>query len=265
MSVGTYTYDQAWHDERERLAGIERLWDEGTFALLKRLGVGPGSRVAEVGAGGGSVVEWLSERVGETGRVFAADVYLKFLEPLAGGPVEIAEHDIIAAPLPGGEFDVVHARLLIEHIGMGALGNLLAGVRPGGLLVIEDYDMALPVTSYPPHPDAERVAGAQRVTDAVLDLMASMGHDGECGRKLPSEFEALGLEDVQAEGRVRLIGSGTPDTAFFSLSMETLREALVNSGRARDEEIEERLADLAEPGRTFMSPILVACHGRRAS
>ena len=167
--------------------------------------------------------------------MFAADVYLKFLEPLAGGPVEVAEHDIIAAPLPGGEFDVVHARLLIEHIGMGVLGNLLAGVCPGGLLVIEDYDMALPVTSYPPHPDAERVAGAQRVTDAVLDLMASMGHDGECGRKLPSELEALGLEEVQAEGRVRLIGSGTPDTAFFSLSMETLREALVSSGRARDD------------------------------
>jgi hypothetical protein len=38
--VGTYTYDQAWKDERERLAGIERLWDEGTFALLERLGVG---------------------------------------------------------------------------------------------------------------------------------------------------------------------------------------------------------------------------------
>ncbi len=68
---------------------------------------------------------------------------------------------------------------------------------PGGLLVIEDYDNALPVTAYPPHPDAERVVGAQRVTDAVLDLMSSMGHDGECGRKLPSELEALGLEDVR--------------------------------------------------------------------
>jgi SAM-dependent methyltransferase len=254
--VGTYTYDQAWQDERERLAGIERLWDEGTFALLERLGVGPGSHVAEVGAGGGSVVEWLSERVGETGRVFAADVYLKFLEPLRGGPVEIAEHDIVAAPLPGGEFDVVHARLLIEHVGMGALGNLLAGVRPGGLLVVEDYDMV----SRGIHPP---IPGSERVMDAVLDLMASMGFDGECGRKLPTELEALGLKGVQAEGRVRLIRGGTPDTAFFRLSLEALREALVSSGRARDEEIEELLADFAEPGRTGLSPILVACHGSK--
>jgi hypothetical protein len=48
--VGTYTSDQDWKDERERLAGIERLWDEGTFALLERLGVGPGSRSSEAEA-----------------------------------------------------------------------------------------------------------------------------------------------------------------------------------------------------------------------
>src|SRR5207302_8646753 len=65
-------------------ARMELLWDEGTFALLERLGVGPGSRVAEVGAGGGSVVEWLAERVGESGRVLAVAVFLRYLEPLAG-------------------------------------------------------------------------------------------------------------------------------------------------------------------------------------
>jgi hypothetical protein len=99
--------------------------------------------------------------------------------------------------------------------------------------------------------------------DAVLDLMASTGFDRELGRKLPTELEALGLEDVQAEGRVRLIRSGTPDTAFFRLSVESLRDALVASARASNEEIERMLADIDEPGRTFLSPILVACHGRR--
>jgi SAM-dependent methyltransferase len=255
--MGTYAYDQAWQEERERLAGMERLWDEGTFALLERLGVGPGSRVAEVGAGGGSVVEWLSERVGETGRVLAADVYLKFLEPLEGGPVEIAEHNIITTSLPDGEFDIVHARLLIEHVGTGALPNLLAGLRPGGVLVIEDYDFSS-VGTYPSNSDGERV------TEAALDLMASMGFDRECGRKLPTELDALGLEDVCAEGRVRLGRSGTPDAAFSSLSLASLRDALVSSGRARADEIDAQLANLRNPGYTLLSPILVACHGRRS-
>jgi SAM-dependent methyltransferase len=254
--MGTYAYDQAWQEERERLAGIERLWDDGTFALLERLGVGPGAHVAEVGAGGGSVVEWLAKRVGANGRVLAADVFLKFLEPLAGGPVEVAQHDIVSAPLPEAEFDVVHARLLIEHLGAGALPNLLAGVRPGGLLVIEDYDMVSRAI-HPPDPAAERLV------EALLDQMASMGFDREFGRKLPTELEALGLEDVQAEGRVRLIRSGTSETAFFRLSFEALRDALVASGRASNDEIEAMLAEFDAPGRTFLSPVLVACHGRR--
>ena len=254
--MGTYAYDQAWQEERERLAGIERLWDDGTFALLESSGVGPGASVAEVGAGGGSVVEWLATRVGPGGRVLAADVYLKFLEPLAGGPVEVAEHDIVAAPLPAGEFDVVHARLLVEHLGAGVLPNMLAGLRPGGVLVIEDYDW-VSRGIHPPHPAGERVV------DAVLDLMGSMGFDREFGRKLPTELEALGLEDVQAEGRVRLIRSATPDTAFFRLSLESLREPVVASGRTTDAEVDAMLADIDQPGRTFLSPILVACSGRR--
>ena len=74
--------------------------------------------------------------------MLATDVYLKFLEPLAGGPVEVLEHDILAQPLPEGEFDLVHSRLLVEHIGFGAVPNLVAGLRPGGILLLEDYDMA---------------------------------------------------------------------------------------------------------------------------
>ncbi len=89
---------------------------------------------------------------------------------------------------------------------------------------------------------------AQHVADAVGDLMGSMGFDGECGRKLPSELEALGLEDVQAEGRVRLIRGGTADTAFFTLSLESLREALVSSDRARDEEIRRVARELRGAG-----------------
>ena len=254
--MGTYAYDQAWQDERERLAGIERLWDDGTFALLERLGVAPGSRVAEVGAGGGSVVEWLSDRVGPNGRVLAADVYLKFLEPLAGGAVEVREHDVLAVPLPEAEFDVVHARLLVEHVGAGALPNLFAGVRLGGLLVLEDYDMAS-VSWHPEDPLAERLL------EAMLDLMGTLGFDRDCGRKLPAALDALGLEDVRAEGRVRVIRSGTPDTAFFKLSLGALRDALVSSGRAPDAEIDTLLERLEQPGLTALSPVLVSCWGRR--
>lgn len=49
----TYVFDQAWHAERERLAALERIWDPATFAFLAELGIRPGWRCLEVGAGAG--------------------------------------------------------------------------------------------------------------------------------------------------------------------------------------------------------------------
>ena len=57
-----YVYDQSFADERARLAGIESLWDPGTQALLDELGIARGWRCLEVGAGGGSMVEWMVGR-----------------------------------------------------------------------------------------------------------------------------------------------------------------------------------------------------------
>jgi hypothetical protein len=49
--MGRYVYDQAWEQERERLLGMARLWDTGTFAIFERLRVGAGWRCLEIGFG----------------------------------------------------------------------------------------------------------------------------------------------------------------------------------------------------------------------
>ncbi len=103
--MGRYVYDQAWEQERRRLLGMARLWDAGTFALFERLGVAAGWRCLEIGAGAGSVSSWLAKRVGASGRVVAADIDPPYLEPLAGGPLEVARIDVLADGLEQGAFD----------------------------------------------------------------------------------------------------------------------------------------------------------------
>ena len=46
-----YVYDQGFAQERERLRGIESLWDPGSQALIDELGIAPGWTCLEVGAG----------------------------------------------------------------------------------------------------------------------------------------------------------------------------------------------------------------------
>ena len=78
-----YVYDQAFSKERERLAGMEALWDPGTVRALEAVGVAEGWRCLEVGAGAGSVAQWLADRVGEGGKVIATDLNTKYAEPVA--------------------------------------------------------------------------------------------------------------------------------------------------------------------------------------
>jgi predicted O-methyltransferase YrrM len=72
--MSTSVFDNGYRTERERLASLEALFDPGTVRVLGGLGVGPGWRCLEVGAGGGSVAAWLGERVRPSGRVLATDL-----------------------------------------------------------------------------------------------------------------------------------------------------------------------------------------------
>jgi SAM-dependent methyltransferase len=250
--VATYAYDQEWKDERERLAGIERLWDPGSRALMERLGVGAGWRCLEVGAGGGSMAEWLSHGVGA---VTAADVSTRFLDAIDRPNVEVRKLDILADDLPHGEFDLVYARLVVEHLGRPALERMVPALKPGGVLLLEDYDWAA-ADVYPADPLFERVTGA------VLGFMEKAGFDPRFGRRLVAELREAGLSDVEAEGRVQLISGGTPETAFYRLSLEALRQPLIDSGALSKEEAAEALARLDDPEAVYLSPIMVAAWGR---
>ena len=97
-----YAYDHGWAKERIRLAGLETALDPGTRSHMTRLGVGPGTRCLEIGAGGGSVAFWLSEQVAPNGTVVATDLETDFLESEASGRpcLEVLRHDIMANALP---------------------------------------------------------------------------------------------------------------------------------------------------------------------
>jgi SAM-dependent methyltransferase len=243
-TTGTYVYDQTWKEERERLAGMERLWDPGTQAIIASLGIGPGWKCLEVGAGAGSIAEWLADRVGPDGTVLATDVSIRYLSAVERPNLAVREHDVLRDPLPEDRFDLVHARLVVEHLGRAALERMVPALRPGGWLVLEDYSFAssgvVPPTQL-----------FERVTAAVIEFMSRAG------------FEAVGLQDVDADARARVSRGGTPGTAFIRLSLEALRGGIVEAGLLTDEEVEAGLAAAGDPANVFISPLMVAGWGRK--
>jgi SAM-dependent methyltransferase len=248
-----YIYDQGFSEERARLAGIESLWDPGSRRLLDDLGIGAGWRCLEVGAGGGSLVEWMAGRGAE---VLAIDIDTRFVEPLAGDAIEVRRVDVRTDELPEGQFDLVHARLVLEHLTerRQILDRLAAALRSGGWMVIEDYDW----TGLGFEDDDPRV---EQVADAIIAFMSQAGFEPRYGRRVVADMAAAGLTDVRGEGRSLIIDSRSPGFDFFRLSFESLRDAVVGAGLLSREDADWAAARFAEDRRVH-TPLMMAGIGR---
>ncbi len=253
-----YVMDQGWADERARLAGIEALWDPGTVDVLKGAGVVHGARVLEVGAGGGSIVQWLAEQVGETGHVVALDIDARFVADQASNVVEILEADVTTMELPVTQFDVIHARLLLEHLPDPAaiVTRLASALAPEGTLVIEDYDWS--GFGFEGGDDLN-----VRVTEALLDFMTRAGFDRTFGRRLVGLLTTAGLTPVHGAGRSLVVDSTHPGYDFFRLSFEQLAPAAERAGLISTGDVHEFRDRLTTGGPRVISPNLIAGTGHR--
>jgi SAM-dependent methyltransferase len=256
--TGRYAYDQSWEHERARLAGIESLWETGTRALLAPL-VAAGARCLEVGAGGGATVAWLAERVGPEGHVLATDIDTRFVEPLTSGTVEVLEHDITAGPPREAAFDLVHARLVLEHLPAHeqALAHMVAAVRPGGWLVVEDYDW----TGFGADPPDEL---GERAARGIVGFMTAAGYDPVFGRRLVSLVGRQDVDELRGEGRMAVVDDSAPGFAFFRLSFAALRDAAVAGGHMDAAGADAFAARLEGGGLRFLTPVVVAAVARRS-
>ena len=257
----SYTLDNAWQEARERIAMGERVLDPGTICHLEALGVGAGWRCLEVGGGGGSITEWLCQRVGPDGRVVATDIDTRFLEVLSSPNLEVRQHNLASDLLEEAAFDLIHTRNVLVHIPErdAVLRRLVAALKPGGWLLAEEVDF-IAQTAVAGTPEA--VALFERVKDAVLPAAAAHGMDVGYGRRLEPALRDAGLVETGAEGRTFTYWGGTPGGEYHRLAWAQLR-ALVVGQALTDEEMDRMLALLQEPTFACQSPLFVAAWGRR--
>ena len=246
-----YTWDNAMVEGRRRLALLEHALDPSTFRRLATIGVAPGWRCLDLGAGGGTVCEWLSPHVGPTGRVVALDLDARFVRPLPCANVEVREENVVDAELPAGTFDLVHTRWTLLHVPERdrVLERLVAALKPGGTLFLEEPDV-LPVAAL------DRT-GWHDVSMRIFPVIAARGSDVAWARALPHRVQALGLGDVRAEAEFAWFHGRSELAEFWRISWGLVRDAVAAKGgdvSAWDRE----LAELDEPSRLFAGPMTVS-------
>jgi ubiquinone/menaquinone biosynthesis C-methylase UbiE len=263
-----YIFDNAAEAETaKRFDSLDALYNPRTFRFLEATGIGPGWRCLEIGGGSGSVAAWMAERVGSAGSVLVTDIEPRFIEGSGRqrlANVELRRHDVGIDPLPEQAFDLIHARLVLLHVPgrHEALDRLVAALKPGGWLVIEEFDgrildRAIPTANAS---DAERF---RKMGRALGRLMDDRGFEADWPRRLYRHLKAAGLVEVGMEGNLAVREGGSLGTSLEAANFAQVRKEAVTKGLITDAEIDTVLTRLDAPDFAAFSPVMFTAWGRR--
>lgn len=250
--------------ELERLQLQSRIWEPAGWQLLSKVDPGSGCHALDVGCGALGWLRILSGWVGGSGTVVGTDIdenlldaARSFLEAEGISNVELVVDDLFESKLEPQSFDLVHARYVIAPLGRGreqvAAHRRL--VRPGGSLVLEEWDLG----SWHFNPPAP---AAEQLIRLLSEIFATLG--GEAGRGLPALLGEIGVEEPEIDAHVIALKPGHPylrlplqfSIALESRLLEKLSKDQLPSLRSEAE------AELTEPGRWGTTFTLIQSWGR---
>ena len=243
MSTGAentdYLLDNADPRAERRFDALGDLFDARTIEYLTALGVTRGWSCWEVGAGGGSIAEWLAGAVAPTGSVLATDLDLRRLSATAVPGLTATRHDVVHDEIPTGAYDLVHARLLLVHLPERerVLDSLVRSLRPGGWVVIEDFDnMFLEVGSAA----TPEQAVMREVALAFKRLLQDREADLAYARRLPDLLRARGLRHIAGEGRMVFGAGGSAASRLAAANYSQVAEEMIGQGLCTSGELRIR-------------------------
>ena len=255
-------------EEFTRLQIQADLFREDARAMLAEIGDGDGLRVLDLCCGAGGITDVLSHWVGENGRVVGVELdreklaHARRCTTQAGvSNVEFIEANAFDTGLEPASFDLVHTRFALSVIenGLGILDHMLALVRPGGVVFVEEANTHTMQCS-------PRNADWDIALTLMQDTFRAIGADTTMGPSLRGAFQERKLADIRVKPCLHAQTSRDPMTMHLPLTLTAMTDAIVANGMMGRDELRSlvtRVADhLRKPGTMTISFSLVQVVGR---
>ena len=258
-------------NEYQRLRDQALLWQRASEEVLNRIGLVPGMSCLDVGAGPGSVMRLMADRVGPQGRVTGIEIdgalakqALADLRAQDGAQFELVAADVTTLKeVSGAPFDLTYCRLFLMHMPdpVAILEKMLHWTKPGGTVAAQEFDFGAIAVE----PLCPPMAEFNRLFEGVF---RGYGRNLRAGRQLPAQFEAAGLgapDGTNAEAKFLPLG----DIAQMLIGVyQGLFGSAVELGiadPARAEAFKVEMMEAAADGRYYcLTPILIGAWKRVA-
>jgi len=258
--------------ELERLAHQAQVFAPFTRQLFEQAGIGPGMRILDVGSGAGDVSFLASEFVGPDGEVVGVDREVAAVEWAVAraqdqgmSNVKFLEGDPAVLEFEQ-QFDVVVGRLVLMYYPdpVDAIRKLARHVRPGGLIIFQEFDMEN-ARSFPAAPTFDRAVGWMKQTLSATNTRIQVGLE------LYSVFLAAGLPGPKPRMDALIGGGSEFPWEILAAAIQSLLPMMEKLQIATSAEVEvstraKRMSDEVIAGKgVVLSPALIGAWSRRLS
>jgi SAM-dependent methyltransferase len=185
------------HDEEIARLGLQhRVWRPTVLECWQKAGIGPGTRVIDVGAGPGFATLDLAEIVGPTGEILAAERSSRFLEIATKAcadrgfsNVRFRNMDLMNESLGVKDFDAAWCRWVACFVSSPAtlVQRIADALRKGGVAVFHEY------SNYGTFQFAPRRPPMESFAREVEASWRAAGGEPNIGLELPVLLPAAGL------------------------------------------------------------------------
>jgi len=251
-----YVWQHELKGEPERLRMMSDVLDPASRGHLERIGVVEGWRCLEIGAGNGSLSQWLAKRVGPTGKVIASDINVDLMRGIATDNLDVCRFDVVKDEPPGAPFDLIVMRALLHHLPerRAVVSRLVKWLKPGGWVMLEEPDFYPTWAVEPPT--------QHQFWNDFVKWAAAHQIDYYVGRNVAPWLAQEGMTDLSAEGHTIVYNGASEFAKWWIYSIAEVAEQFKKEAGVSSAVLDEFYRLYQDPNYWTMSIAFTATTGK---